>query len=422
MFTLIWVTGSVIVSLLFWRRPAVLLSAIVLARLIIPGVAQGRIMPVFHPAEALLLIHLCVQLLFAWPQTVRALSAARGVTCVSVIILLFSSVDLLSDQSSVGGVAASGFRVIVFPALLFLLIRDEVFRHGERSLGIFIYPIIAMGLVQVYLGEVQVTTGRSIVWSQYYRLFWWFNEGDVGRGMGTIGHYIQYGGFLATIIPLTLWIKWPLVRLPVAFLLVYGVLVSGSRVPLIMALIALSVVILFTFLRNPVQTIILGIVAGGSAASVFLSEAGVRMLARFQDGRVSNGLRLEAYWWFFERWRDFIWTGYPGARDLRGTGILGSSLENGYLIFGMSAGLALSGVLLILHAVLALGSYGRLASRPGLGVGLMIAAGMNVVFGFASSSFATGGTEVFLLMFVAGLGWGLRARTASGQDIWLGWC
>ncbi|MEU4182968.1 hypothetical protein [Micrococcus luteus] len=409
-------TGSLLFALVFWNRPVIVLTAVVAVRILVPGMAEGFLTPYFHPAMYLLMAHVAVQAVFAWPRLRRAL---RLPIPLVLLVLFLAGWMLLNSLADYGGGLLDGalslVRLLALPLLLFLLIRDEV-GIRPRSERMLVWTLHVLGVAQVVLGQMQMNVNEALVYENLYRQAWWWDE-YVYRALGTVGHGIQLGFFLAALIFLTLRLRQVSLRIVLSCVYLYGILLAEARLALIFALIASVIVLTASLFHRPVATLVWAAIAGSAAVpAILVSEAYVSVLTKFEDDQGSNELRLQAFQWAGEHFREFLWTGYAGTHDLSGAGLIGSSLENGYLIFGLSYGLFAAAVLALVHVTLAVGPV--VARRQGsVALPASLAAILTIGAFFGSSSFMAQALEGITVYVFAALGWTGSYRWQSPRAV-----
>jgi hypothetical protein len=396
-------TGSLLFALVFWNRPAVVLSAVVAVRILVPGMAEGFLTPVLHPAMYLLVAHTAVQAVFAWPRFLRALRAPGIVWMLTLLAVV--SLMMLDGLNPYGrgliGTAVVAFQIVLLPVLMFLLIRDEV-RHRPSSLGWFVYPLLLVSVFEAVLAIVQVNVERAIFWEDLLSNSWFLRGDQISRAVGTLGHGIQVGTLMSAATVLTVFVRYVWLRFGLIVLFVYATLVAEARAGLVVSLLGAVVVLLVSLVRRPIASAMWGTLAGGALLRVLNSEAGLALQRKFVDDGSSTQLRVIAAEWFLERWPEFSLVGYFGPRNLREDGYLGSSLENGYFIFGVSFGVLCA----VLYLLLQLGTLLRAVTpRAGRGrsAALAFAAVAMLVAGVGSSAFMAQGPDGFLFWALCGM-------------------
>lgn len=402
-FTLAWLAASFVFSLLLWNRPAVVLSAVVLSRILIPGLAEGFLTPVLHPAMYLLVAHMAVQAVFAWPRFLRALRAPGIVWMLT--LLAVTALVMLDGLNPFGrgpiGTAVVAFQIVLLPVLMFLLIRDEV-RHRPSSLGWFVHPLLVVSVFEAVLAIAQVEQERAILWEELLSNSWFLRGDQISRAVGTLGHGIQVGTLMSAATVLTVFVRYVWLRFGLIVLFIYATLVAEARVGLVISLFGAVVVLLVSLVRRPLASAVWGALAAMGLLRALNSEAGLALQRKFVDDGSSTQLRVVAADWFLERWSEFSLVGFQGPRDLREDGYLASSLENGYFIFAMSFGVLCA----VLYLLLQLGTLLRAVTpRAGRGrsAALAFAAVAMLVAGVGSSAFMAQGPDGFLFWALCGM-------------------
>jgi hypothetical protein len=171
--------------------------------------------------------------------------------------------------------------------------------------------------------------------------------------MGTTAHPLQMGILLAALIPLLAAIKSITLRLGLAILFAYGILTATARTATVLSAIAILYLVLLGS-KKIFRTILLVGMAMPVALALFQSRAFFVISSKFKSDGGSTQLRADAAHWAWVPRDEFMVFGYPGARDLRQAGVLASSLENAYLMAGLSFGLVFAAGLAFMHLSLLL--------------------------------------------------------------------
>ena len=196
---------------------------------------------------------------------------------------------------------------------------------------------------------------------------------------------------------MTYWVKNGLLRtsLIVAYLYL-GLLANGRAAMAISIVVALAVILLArSSYFSKAASIIVALLGAGL---LYSSEVGQELISKINDDGGSNQKRFDALTWFSQNYESFIFTGYPGNRDLRGSGQLSSSLENAYLMAGLDYGLIFSGILLSLQFYIVVRN---LRNRSAYVMGLA-AAGV-VVVNMTNSGFISNSISAYLIWIALGL-------------------
>ncbi|MEA5453399.1 hypothetical protein SPF06_01565 [Sinomonas sp. JGH33] len=400
-----WLALCVVGSLLALRRPAWILSAVIVTRVLIPGVAQGIVMPGLHPSAYLVLVFVLVRLVAAPALLAEALRPSRGGLIAIGLLVVWGFLDVLNPGGRGAlNTLASLFSVFVAPALMFALIRHELVRR-PRSEAVLLWPFLAVTLLEVPLAFWQVETGEAIVWQSVYQRMWWW--GSVGRGLGTTGHGLQLALLFVAAIALSARVRSIAVRFVLAGAYILGIFYTDGRLALLLAIPAVGFLIFYS-LRSWFRTFAFsGVIALGAWIGLE-SEAGQKLLEKFTDDGGSNAKRVAAFDWAFGHLGEFLVVGYPGNRDTRGVGVVNSSLENGFLMAALSYGAVFAVGLLALYVAYILKGFSALdRAFPAALAALLVAVGMN-----GSSSFMANALEGYVFWYA--LAFALARPGAAG--------
>lgn len=388
-----------------WPRPAVVLSAVVLLRVLVPSTAGGLLLgdwegnAALHPATVLLVVHCALGLHGHRRGVVAEVAAHRGwyAGVAVVAFLLVVQATLGSGPTSLLGLT----NAVLAPMLLCF-----VARTSEQ-----VVPGTLRRLALVFLGAMLVVTVVVVV--QFILrsdLPWGLMDGPAisGRGQfrprGTLDSPLDLGFAAAVAVPLTAFIHRPPVRLVVALAFLSTVVLTASRVPTVVAL-AGAVWVIARSTRS--FAAVLTIIVSGCAA-VFLSLRtplldGLVERVTGDDGNSSSARGAATQYIAEHIWdHTFAGGGWGAAWQLKGQ-VLRTSLENSYAILAFDLGLmpVILLVLVLLRPVLD-------ARAP---AGARLAASAGVLLGFGYSGFATmSAASTVLWLALALCGHGLAAR------------
>lgn len=346
---ILWMGLCLVLSVVFVRRMHMVLAAVIVVRILVPGVVQNDIMPGLHPSSYLFLCFFLVQLAFApstfgrairsagvWPQAILAGISAVMMTDVGNP----GSAGLLDTTMFVLGIVWMPYYVFVF------------MRYSIRSLPgagkTFLITFMLLALAEAVLSQIQVATGRAVVWeSDFSKITYLSGElSELGSAIGTFGHGIQVGVLFAAIMPLLALVKSMLLRFSIAAILLVTVPLAYGRMGLILTVVGFVFLVIFGG-RKVLRSILFAAVVLTALLISIQGIAGEKLLRKFEDDNGSAALRVAAFDWFWEHTTEFFTGGYPGSRDLKGVGTLGSSLENGFFMMAL-----MFGVLVILTFVI----------------------------------------------------------------------
>lgn len=154
-----------------------------------------------------------------------------------------------------------------------------------------------MGLVQAYLSFIQVTShGKSgFIWRQYLARSWWWTD-SWHIGLGTTGHPLQMGIFLAALVPLTTYVRWYVVRWALVLAYLYGIASATARTASVLAILAVGFVLAYGS-RLVLRTVLIIAVSAPVALALFRSNAFTVLLTKFRSDHGSTQLRGDALQW-----------------------------------------------------------------------------------------------------------------------------
>lgn len=336
---------------MFRNRPVWVLGLIMALYVGIPGQADGLIVPFFHPGSYLTFALLAQHLV---GRDRAELSTLMRPATVAIVVFLgvmsLGALDLLNPLGSDRvTVVSTLLRVFIAAFLLFPLTLIELRRRAE-SVRVLRGMLIGIGLVQVVIAIVQFQTDMQsfVFWRSYYDLSYWWSD-SFPIPLGTTGHPLQLAAYLSMCIPLLARLRSPVVAVGVASLFLYGCALGTGRASTALAAVGL-VFLLFWHGRRWVAVSAATVIGAFVGVELWRSDGLAFLREKIADDGGSARLRGQAFDWAVEHMDEYLWFGYPGGRDLRGTGILRTSLENGYLIAGLSFGLLFAAALLLLHA------------------------------------------------------------------------
>lgn len=418
---LFWLGGCAILCWAFKDFIAVPLSLIILTYIAVPSQAEGLILPRIHPASWFLIVLLVIVISYHWDELREVLRRTNPMRIMIVVLIAYSSLDLVNPQggSRVGDYVPFVIKVLILPYVLYALVRVALAMDGQRARRWILWSLFAMGVFQAYLSFLQVSTeGREgYLWRHYYERSWWWVD-DWHIGMGTTAHPLQMGLFLASLVPLLALIRSQVIRYGAVLAYLYGISSATARTGMVLA-VAGVVFLVITGIRRALTTIAVISMSVPLVLAFLASRAFDRLLKKFQSDEGSAQMRADAFHWAVAHYHDFLIFGYPGARDLRTTGVLRSSLENGYLVAGLNFGLVFAALVLIYHlgCLLVPLPKVRWSTLPYLMACVFTMVGFN-----GSGSFMYGGLEgttawvFFALYHDAVLGGTRRAESTRRED------
>lgn len=400
----LWLIICIAITTLFRHRLYIPTILAVLTFVAVPGQAEGLIMPQLHPGAWFLLVLLPFYLSVDWPAYRDILLRTQVVVVAMLALTAYTSLDLINPSGGSSLYQWFGFvlRQMGFPYLIYTMLRAELART-RRAEPVILWSLFLMGLAQVYLSFLQVSTDgkQGYLWKAYYvRSWWWVDNWHIG--MGTTAHPLQMGIFLAALIPLLSRLRWQSAAFGIGLAYLYGIASATARTATVLA----GAAFVYVFIRGSRAMLRMALVlllAVPFALTLYRSHAVTVLLAKFRSDGGSTQLRGDALKWVLAHHNEFLVFGYPGSRDLRSAGVLSSSLENAYLMAGLSFGLIFAAALILFHLGMVLAPLRHF--RPDL-IGYFLAAAFTMIAFNGSSSFMVGGLEgttfwVFLALYHA---------------------
>lgn len=387
MVTVVFLAAALIVAFLLRRSPAVALTLAATLAVLVPTNLRSMVADGPHPAAQFLIIYAVIYgmarklaadapryKLVPWPLLV-------------FVLIIYPFFDVLQGTAPFS-IVLTVVNLVIAPVCALYVGRSARSEDAEfgRKVGL---AILAIAVAVAVLGMLQSFTNGEFVpfVEQRRRVYWWYasaERAESWRSLGTFGNALDFAMFLVLAVPLVRFVRSPLIRIMCAAALIGGVAASQSRSQLVVVFVAAAAVLLFDR-RRPVWTWVAFVVAAAAGVNFAISSgllAGVN--ARVENDYGSSQLRANALSWAINHASTFLIGGYPGDRDLRSTGVLGSSLENSYLVIGLSFGLVFAACYLVYQIVAALS-----AQRGPEKVTACLIALLSIIASASYSGFAT---------------------------------
>ncbi|GAA1351533.1 hypothetical protein [Falsarthrobacter nasiphocae] len=412
---MIWAIAAILFGAVLARRPALVVFLAIGAYILIPGVARGVLTPFLHPGAYLVAGYAVAAAIIDRQWFSKAIQRSRGILAVAAVIVAYASIDALNEGTSgLPRLLQSLASFFLMPLTVFVIGRHVVAQTPKWA-RIYAAWLLVIGVVEIVLAYFQNLTGLTIVWGFVYRSMWFWGQGDdVSRALGTTGHGIQLSVFLAMTICVTPMIRSTLVRFGYIGLAWIALPWTNGRLGMLLAGLATAYVFFYSR-RTPLRTVLMSLIVLVGIGWSLQTEEGQKVIRKFSSDGGSNQKRIDALAWGRAHWREFLFSGYPGNRDVRGSGLLSSSLENGYLMAGMAFGLVVAAALFLLQVVtIARCVVGSPRARVW---GLTSALGVIAFFG--SSSFMADSLDGVTTWIFMGIGLGLAdaARGPAGHSL-----
>lgn len=379
----VWVVLCLVVVTTQQSRPVVVLAAVVALRVLVPSTAGGLLLgnwegnAALHPATVLLVLHCVFGLRGRWNSVVAEVAPRRGwhAGLAVVAFLLVVQAVVGSGPTSLLGLT----NAVLAPMLLCFVARtsEQAVPGTLRRLAVVFLGVM---LVVAAVVVVQVVLRSDLPWGLATARG---TSGSVQfRPRGTLDSPLDLGFAAAVAIPLTTFIRRAPLRLVVALMLLSTVVLTASRAPTAVAVVAIVWVIARSTRSFPAVLTI--VVSGCLGVFVVLRTSmlsGLVERVTGDDGSSSSARGTAAQYIAEHLWdHTFIGGGWGAAWQLKGD-VLRTSLENSFAILAFDLGLVpvVVFVLVLLRPVLD-------ASAPG-GARLAVAAG--AFLGFCYSGFVT---------------------------------
>lgn len=409
-------TASVLLAIIFRRRPVVWLSIGIACTVLLPKVATRQwlstagVLSTVHPSVWLFLAGTIVTLL-----STTAGQAGGGRRTLSGLLLAWVAASALII-TLVWGSSTSFLLQYAAPMAAFFAVTVSVSRVEPsvwRKLASFVLFLAAF---EAILAMIQKALGSALVYEQYYATFYWWSS-SLNRSIGTLDSPLDLAAFLTMALPLVAVVRRTPTAIAVSAIVVGGVFVSGSRVGIIIAVAVLAWV-LITHSRNAVVGVFVAALLGAATILFMTSALSAELLDRFGErGTASSDAREEALGIGVQLVSDNLLLGNgPGFSYSYSLENLATSFENAYLASAVDYGLVFVSTLLALQlwAVLQGRSAGVVYLLPGL---------VGIVWGFAYSSFLSTSVFGLLTWFFIGISsvasLGAARRSATGTPVLL---
>jgi hypothetical protein len=329
----LWLAICLTTCIVLNRRPVALLSIVLCSRVALPGVASSLISgsSSVHPTTFFIVVVL-VWFLLTRPRTLlREFEASPALYFILTVVLMqafvvtatvreYYDVQLLFNTFFAGSV--------------FVFLVRSVVRSSPDGTRILMLTFIGAAVAQSVLAVAQFLTRSVIFYESARGSFDWFTL-DSTRSVGTFDSPIDLAMFCAVAIPMAILLKNTFWKLSFAATMALGAILSQSRIGVLVA--ALGLLYLLARSKLSLGRRVLAIVATSLGASFLLlvpNELTSGISERVANDENSSALRGSALTTFFNLLPSQPWygSGTGSSTDLRTSGLLDSSLENGILM------------------------------------------------------------------------------------------
>lgn len=396
---ILWILVCLAVALVLRDRPMASVAMAVSLWFLVPtvggyvltGQASGGL--AFHPATWLVIATVAMQVIHNGPRLAEVV--AEHVVVFLALGLVVSVAFVTTRFSSYGGGMNLLVDQILVPVLLLLLILEGADRRWLLRLRDL---IILLTTVAVAVAIAQWIVKEPIVYAAGFESQYWFNPVH-DRWMGTLDQPLALSLAVCVVTPLLAGVRHWWLRLPLLAVMFVGVLVSQSRLGLIVMIVgALYVVGMST--KSAAARLVGMVLASVAIVATALSPLAAGVLDRVQDDTGSTRARLLALDFFAREWPDFLLTGQGISSSYRigSAAGLGTSLESAVLMYSIDIGIVFA-LLYFGTMVALLVTARRWVSMPGV----MLAGAIAVIIPQTYSSLATRSVAGIVVWAVIGI-------------------
>lgn len=395
----IWLVVCFILSLIFSSRPAILASLPILMRLAMPTYASNALIPGFHFAGYMAVVAFIVQCILYWPRMAYTFKKSVFEIFGFSVLMAIMLINTFSPFTPFVDTISNMLVVYTPPFLLYLLIKMAILREGYKALRTMGFAILLMMIPQFFISIQQDATGMRVVYEKYAEnVSWWVKDATTGSAIGLVEGHLEFTSLCSAAIALTILIKRPFVQIGAISMLLYSAVLATGRASILISIAISILVIILSSYKIFYKLINLGLMMAAGVVMLLTTNAGERLLSKVENDGSSTELRVEAYRWVWRNYHLFIFGGYPGDRDFRSSGQLGSSLENAYLIQGVHYGLIFGLGLLLFHLLIALRNMKNITGFVVAVGALAVVVSNNTQSGFSSNS-----VSGYLILIMLGL-------------------
>jgi hypothetical protein len=237
------------------------------------------------------------------------------------------------------GLAAFGMAVeqICAPVAVFLLM-GLCLQQDRGRLAVVRGVIICLAAVEAALALAQFVSHSTLLFTNDFESQSWFGS-IYGRWMGTLDHPLVLGLLLAAAVPLLGGLRRSWALGPTLVLLLGGLVVTQSRVGLVLG--SVGALYVLASRRSRGGAVSMGLLI--AAAGVYAQHAGYfeSLTQRVVDDTGSAAARGYAWSYFLDHLADYSWVGggMGSSYNTSARAGLGTSFENSYVMSAIDLGL-----------------------------------------------------------------------------------
>jgi hypothetical protein len=335
----------------------------------------------FHAATWFILSAFVMQVMQE-PRNLRRVVSQTPLFLITLGLVLAVAVFTTRTVQGGGGMVLLIDQMLV-PAVFFVLIIIASYSI-ENLVEKLRSVLLVFGCLVALLAILQYMTKSVLFYEAGFETQFWFNPATE-RWMGTFDQPLALSLVLCSIVPLAAHLRRLLVLVPFLIVVVAGVMVTQSRLGLVIVLGALAFTVGRSNFRLKVKVAIFSVLAAGVIA-LLNSPVGSGVLGRVADDTGSSEARGQAYAVFFRNWAQYFLSGSGMTSSYAVSAIAGlkTSFESSILMYAVDLG--------IVFAVLYFGALCVIVGRNAIShsiPGLTIAATLVVFIPQTYSGLAT---------------------------------
>lgn len=353
-----WGGLCLVFAVLMRNRPLVCVVFVLSLWFLVPAVGSPLITgqlsgPVsFHAATWLIVAVAAVQL-------VHKTDTFLGVIARHFLLFLVLGVvvcaAILATKTGAGG---SGLVILVDQVIAPVLFFAVIVSVGSVDPGLNLKlrrTLLVLASVVSLVALAQWLTKSVLFYEQGFARQYWFNPDD-NRWMGTLDQPLALSFVLSAIAPLLVGLRNAWLQLSLLVLFAVGVLVSQSRV----GILVFAVITVYVVVRSRTRFVLkafMMLALGAAGYLIFASSLVAGIQSRFADDTGSTAARQAAIGFFVDSWRQYLLAGdgISSSYQVGQAAGLGTSLESSILMYAIDIG--------IFFALLYFGAMGVIVLR-----------------------------------------------------------
>lgn len=390
-----WIVACGVFAIGFRQRPAVSLVAVLALWFLVPTVGSPLItgQPTgflsMHAATWLIVAAFVAALEHDTDALLAAI--ARHIYVFLALGVVIGAAVLTTATRVGGGGTVLLVDQIVAPIMFFLLVLAAASRNPEL-VGWLRVALLSLAAIVSGVAVAQWYSESVLFYEDGFLTQYWFNP-DNRRWMGVLDQPLTLSMAMCVLAPLVAGAR-AIVQVPLLALMSMAVMVSQSRVGLVIFIIVL-VYLVFSSRTGPLAKggMILGLTVAGAA--LLTTPVAEGLLGRIEDDTGSFAARSEATASFFDNWLDYlvVGNGIGSSYGIAEQSGLSTSLESSILMYSVDLG--------VIFAVLYFGAIFALVVKY---------AGSNGIRGL--------GLAAFLAVMIPQTYSALGTRSAAGILMW----